>query len=198
MTGADARGGPGSLLALAAARQAATRAQEGLHAAVAAARAAGHTWAEVGATLGTTRQAAFKRFGTPLDPRDGRPMTPSPTDGLDLATEEVFTRLDAGDYDHLRALMTDDTAAVLTRALVLDTWAGVVRETGRLEGCHATRLELPDGSSVGVGEPVLGGVVGATRLRCEAGEWLGRVAWDEERRVVGLLVVAPGTTSLPF
>ena len=198
MTGTEARGGPGALLALVAARRSAARAQDALHAAVAAARAAGHTWAEVGAALGTTRQAAFKRFGTPLDPRDGRPVTPTPTEGLDLATEELFVRLDAGDCDHLRALMTDEVAAVLTRTLVLDTWAGVVRETGRLEHCHDTHLTLPDGSSVATGEPVLGGVVGATELVCEAGSWHGRVAWDAERRVVGILVVPPGTTDLPF
>ena len=34
-----------------------------------AARQAGHTWAELGDLLGTTRQAAFQRFGRPLDPR---------------------------------------------------------------------------------------------------------------------------------
>lgn len=198
MTGTEARGGPGALLALVAARRAAARAQDDLHAAVAAARRSGHTWAEVGAALGTTRQAAFKRFGTPTDPRAGRPMTPTPTEGLDAATEELFTRLDAGDYDHVRALMTDEVAAALTRDLVLGTWAGAVRETGNLERCADTRLELPDGSAVAPGAPVLGGVVGATELVCEAGSWHGRVAWDADRRVVGLLVVPPGTTGLPF
>jgi hypothetical protein len=197
VTGAERRAAPVALLALVAARRAAERAQDELHAAAAAARAAGHTWAEIGAALGTTRQAAFKRFGAPLDPRDGRPTTPSPTDGLDLATEELFRRLDAGDYDHLRALMPDEVAAALTRDLVLGTWAAAVREAGRLERCEATRLELPDGSPVEEGVPVLGAVVAATGLVCEAGSWLGRVAWDEAR-VVGLLVVPPGTSGLPF
>jgi hypothetical protein len=39
-----------------------------LRAAVAAARAAGDSWAVIGAALGTTRQAAFQRFGDPEEP----------------------------------------------------------------------------------------------------------------------------------
>ena len=42
-----------------------------LEAAVLAGRAQGQTWAEIGETLGMTRQAAYKRFGTPTDPRTG-------------------------------------------------------------------------------------------------------------------------------
>ncbi len=45
--------------------------------AVQQARRAGHTWAELGELLGTTRQAAFQRFGRPLDPRTGTPMSDS-------------------------------------------------------------------------------------------------------------------------
>ncbi|MGH3152759.1 MAG: hypothetical protein ACRDOB_18790, partial [Streptosporangiaceae bacterium] len=43
--------------------------EAGLREAVQNARDAGHTWAEIGELLGTTRQAAFQRFGRPLDPR---------------------------------------------------------------------------------------------------------------------------------
>ena len=48
--------------------------EDGLREAVQQARRAGHTWAEIGDLLGTTRQAAFQRFGRPLDPRTGAPM----------------------------------------------------------------------------------------------------------------------------
>ena len=48
--------------------------EDGMREAVQAARQAGHTWAELGDLLGTTRQAAFQRFGRPLDPRTGAPM----------------------------------------------------------------------------------------------------------------------------
>lgn len=180
-----------------AADDAAREAQRQLRDAVVAARAAGHTWAEVGAVLGITRQAAFKRFGGPRDPRTGETMTSTPTTDLAALTELVFTRLDAGDYDAVRALMPADVAAVLTRDVVLDTWARAVADTGNLETCRGTRIELPDGSPVTEGEPVLGSVIGHTELVCEAGSWVGRVAWDEQRRIAGLLVVAPGS-DYPF
>jgi len=51
--------------------------EDGLREAVQQARQAGHTWAEIGELLGTTRQAAFQRFGRPLDPRTGAPMAGS-------------------------------------------------------------------------------------------------------------------------
>jgi hypothetical protein len=41
--------------------------EDGLHEAVQAARQAGHTWAEIGELLGTTRQAAFQRFALLAD-----------------------------------------------------------------------------------------------------------------------------------
>jgi hypothetical protein len=44
------------------AAHAAHDADQQLHAAVADARAAGITWAAIGAVLGVTRQSAFKRF----------------------------------------------------------------------------------------------------------------------------------------
>ncbi|KRA29804.1 MULTISPECIES: hypothetical protein [unclassified Nocardioides] len=46
-----------------AARKGLQAAEDELRAAVAAARAAGDTWTVIGAALGTTRQAAFQRFG---------------------------------------------------------------------------------------------------------------------------------------
>jgi hypothetical protein len=47
---------------------------EGMREAVQRARGAGNTWAEIGQVLGTTRQAAFQRFGRPADPRTRLPM----------------------------------------------------------------------------------------------------------------------------
>jgi hypothetical protein len=46
-----------------AARESLVAAEDELHAAVAAARAAGDSWAVIGAALDTTRQAAYQRFG---------------------------------------------------------------------------------------------------------------------------------------
>lgn len=185
-----------------AADRAAREAQESLRAAVQRAREAGASWAEIGRSLGVTRQAAFKRFGTPRDPRTGDSMTPAPlrTDELLATAQRLWRRLDAGDYDAVREQMTDEVAAVLTRETVLGTWAQVVAETGNLEQCRDPRVETPDGSPVTDGDPVLGVLVTHAELACEAGSWVGRVAFDGDRRVVGLYVATLDTprTDYPF
>ena len=68
--------GRGALEAITVAQGLARSAEEQLAATVARARESGHTWAEIGQILGTSRQAAFQRFGRPADPRTGRPMEP--------------------------------------------------------------------------------------------------------------------------
>lgn len=169
-----------------------------LYEAVTRARAHDHTWAQIGDVLGMTRQAAFKRFGSPRDPRTGENMPPSTTGELVETTERIFRLIDAGDYDALLPLMSKDTAAVLTRDLVVDTWAQAVTDTGNLTGCRDTGLELPDGTSIGAGEAVHGSLIVHTVLDCEAGQWVGRVAYDPDRHVVGLLIVPPDHGELPF
>ena len=64
----------GPLAAVGAAVQKVRDAEATLRQAVDAARAAGHTWQEIGTLLGTSRQAAFQRFGRPMDPVIGAPM----------------------------------------------------------------------------------------------------------------------------
>jgi hypothetical protein len=59
---ADARD-PSRLRRIIAAAESLDAARDELRAAVAEARAAGDTWDAIGAALGTTRQAAFQRFG---------------------------------------------------------------------------------------------------------------------------------------
>jgi hypothetical protein len=71
---------------MAAAREQAVAANQALLAAVDRARDAGHSWREIGEVLGTTRQAAFQRFGHPVDPRTGTPMSRDiPPDAVDRA-----------------------------------------------------------------------------------------------------------------
>lgn len=54
------------LSAIAVIQGAAQGVEKSLHAAVDRARDAGHSWAELGQILGTSRQAAFQRFGRPI------------------------------------------------------------------------------------------------------------------------------------
>lgn len=61
--------------ALAAARELSSVTDVALRAAVDRARATGQSWNRIGEVLGTTRQAAFQRFGGPADSHSGPPMT---------------------------------------------------------------------------------------------------------------------------
>ena len=100
--------------------------------------------------------------------------------------------------------MSPQAAAVLTPEVLLGTWAQVVADTGRLIQVHPGGVDLPDGTrltpatDVGRPERVLGSAVGHVELQCEAGRWLGRVAVDLDGQVVGILVLPPGTTDLPY
>lgn len=189
---------PGEALArVRAAAGALSLAERALADSVQRAHAQGHSWAAVGAVLGTSRQAAFKRFGRPRNPRTGETMAPVDTSDVLGITEHVFTAIDAGRYADVRALMPDDVARVLTSEVVLDLWARVVADTGNLVRCEGSALQTPGGGALSEGA-WLGTVVGVTTLVCEAGEWEGRVAVGQDRRVLGLLVVEPGAPDLPF
>lgn len=165
--------------------------------AVRRARAAGATWAEIGDLLGITRQAAYKRFATPTDPRTGDLMHARTHAHTADLTTSAFELLNAGDIDALHAMMTPDTARELTAELLTDIWARVVGEMGPLVACTDHGLADLDQSPIDPTEPVLGSVVGYCTLECEAGELTGRVAFDDRDRVIGMLALPTGVTG-PF
>ncbi|MEM9613676.1 MAG: hypothetical protein AAF962_24065 [Actinomycetota bacterium] len=169
-----------------------------LQEAVTAARRQGHTWQEIGDALHMSRQAAFKRFGKPTQPKEPKPVeAQSVAPVLDI-TERAFDLVATADYDQLHRLMTPATSEALTADLIAATWSGVLAEVGQLESCDNTHVELPDGTPLDPDEEVLGSVVAATTLRCEAGELLGRIAFDADRKIIGVLIVPEDHGELPF
>ena len=95
-------------------------------------RDAGHTWQEIGDLLGVTRQAAFQRFGKPIDPRTGEPMdrTVHITDAAERAVAIVTDFLE-GRMDDARKSFNAQVLAALTdekRGSALATVAGLVGE----------------------------------------------------------------------
>jgi len=193
-------GGTDPLAAVALAQHDLAAAQEDLRGAVARARRAGASWADLGRVLGVTRQAAFKRFGSPTDPRDGRPMRGRAPSEVAALTIRAVTLLADGDAAALRALMTPGVAKELTEGVLRETWARAVAETGPLVAVDQPQIRHPDGTPEAEvdGAEVTGVLVGVTRIRCEAGEWEARVASDTDGRLVGLLVVVPGSLGHPF
>src|SRR5579864_9451566 len=78
-------------------------------------RDAGHTWQEIGDLLGVTRQAAFQRFGKPIDPRTGEPMdkTVRMADAAERAREIAAAVLD-GRMDEARSHFNAQVLAAFT------------------------------------------------------------------------------------
>jgi hypothetical protein len=100
---ADEVAGSGSpLAAMAAARELSAATGEALQEAVDQARAAGHSWREIGDVLGTTRRAAFQRFGHPSDPRTGAPMSTDVLPGAADRAAAIITCLTEGRWEDAR------------------------------------------------------------------------------------------------
>jgi len=170
-------GQPGSpLSAVVAARDLSAAAEAAMQAAVDRARAAGQSWEEIGDVLGTSRQAAFQRFGHPVDPRTGEPMTRAVPPGAAQRAAEFLARFTAGRWDE-----------------VLADFNGVMRErhdAGRLASGWAQMIGM-FGSYQAMGDvtPVradAGTVVVDVLLHFEAGEAMVWVRFDRDGKVTGL------------
>ena len=171
-----------------------------LHAAVQQARAQGRTWADIGEVLGISRQAAFKRFGEVTNPADGQRITGVPMSiaVIQQLTEKVFDLIAEAKYEELEPLMHPQARKELPASLIAETWAAVLTEVGAKESYRDTHVVLPGGERVEEDATVLGNVVGVTTIQHEAGDMMGRVAVDEQHRIVGILIVAPDYAPLPF
>ena len=173
---AVARGGSGlPLETLAAARDLSAAAGEALQQAVDRARAAGHSWREIGDVLGTTRQAAFQRFGHPVDPRTGVPMSTKIAPGTADRAVTILTCLAEGRWEEARRDFNAKMSQALDGRRLADAWARMASLVGGYEG---------------MGEPFAHRVadhgVVEIPLRFEAGEATARVVFDEEGKVAGL------------
>lgn len=113
-------------------------------------------------------------------------------------TEQVFDLIAAGEYDKLEQLIHPEVRSELSASLIAETWARVLTEVGAKEHYADTHVVLPAGDRIDEDDQILGTVVGVTTLNCEAGEVMGRVAIDDQQRVVGLLIVPPDYSPVPF
>jgi Protein of unknown function (DUF3887) len=144
-------------------------------------RDAGHTWQEIGDLLGVTRQAAFQRFGNPIDPRTGEPMdkTVHMTDAAERATRIAAAVLD-GRMEEARASFDERVRAAFTDEVRGDSLATVAGLVGAFEG-------------FGDGEPFVRRIGDHTvvdiPLRYEAGDMKARIAFDTDEKVAGLFIL---------
>jgi hypothetical protein len=160
---------------MAAARELSAATSEALQEAVDRARAAGHSWREIGDVLGTTRQAAFQRFGHPVDPRTGALMsTDVPPGAVDRAAA-IVTCLTEGRWEDARRDLNARMREGGDAGRLASGWARTVGMIGRYEG---------------MGEPFAhragDHTVVEVPLRFEAGEATGQVIFDDDGKIAGL------------
>jgi hypothetical protein len=164
-----------SLGAVAVIRALARVVEDGMREAVQAARQAGHTWAELGDLLGTTRQAAFQRFGRPLDPRTGAPMADAILPGAPERAASLLADVAGQRWEQARAGFNQRMTEALDAPGLAAAWARVVGTAGAYEG---------------MGEPVAHQAGDYTvvdvPLYFEAGELTGRVSFSRTGQVAGL------------
>lgn len=146
----------------------------GLQAAVKRAREAGHTWAEIGQVLGSSRQAAFQRFSRPADPRTGVPMADSVLPGSADRALVLLAKMAAGKWDDAHRDFGENGRKFDAGQLAAG-WARLAGQIGRLEE---------------TGRPVVyqagDFTVADIPLSFEAGERIARVAFDRQGNVAGL------------
>lgn len=147
-------------------------------AAVQQARAAGRTWQDIGDALGVTRQAAFQKYGKPIDPRSGGVMNSSP---LPQATELARAVID----DHARGRWADITARFddtmrggLTADGLAEAWAYLAGLAGAYES-HG------DTEAVRAGDFTITN----TPLNFEAGDFLARITFRDDQSIAGLYIL---------
>ena len=163
--------------AVAAARELSAAAEAALQAVVDRARAAGQSWRDIGEVLGTTRQAAFQRFGHPIDPRTGGPMSREiPPDAADRAVA-VFDWHNQGRWQEILDELDDAMRAAHDPARLSRGWAAMAGMFGRLE-----RTGEPFARRAGDDTVV------DVPLHFEAGDARGIVRFSGDGKIAGMAI----------
>jgi hypothetical protein len=175
---ASGQSGPQSALAgIGTARQQLATAEAELQQAVDRARATGHSWREIGDVLETTRQAAFQRFGRPVDPRTGAPMSRAVLPGATDTAIMIFADMAAGRWEEARRDFGETMRTRLDAERLAAGWAQTIGMIGSFERMGEA-LAYPAADFTVVDIP----------LHFEAGERTGRVSLDRDGKVVGLFI----------
>jgi hypothetical protein len=150
-------------------------AERRLHRAVRAARSTGETWEVIGETLGTTRQAAYQRFGRAGE-RSDTGLAPLP-DAADRSVR-VLVDLSEGRWPAVVSRFSARMASAVDAAKLAAVWAELTDSIGRYEGIGTTFVRR-------IGRHTVVDVA----VRCEAGDATLRVAYDDGGAIAGLFVL---------
>jgi hypothetical protein len=174
---ADDDGSPGQVMrAIAATRSLDMIVEDTLRALVEQARGAGHTWAEIGALLHVSRQAAFQRFGGGRRPTAGDGVA-IPVDGAVEAAVPVLQAFLDGRFNDARATFGERMLDACSVELMADVREKVRQYGGQVQALGTPVVSLRDGYT-GVDIPVA----------LERADGIGSVVLDADRQVVGFFV----------
>ncbi len=149
-------------------------------AAVQQAREVGRTWQEIGDVLGVSRQAAFQRYGKPIDPRNGEFMNTSPLpDAVELARAVIDDHAH-GRWADITARFDETMRAGLTEEGLAEAWAYIAGLAGAYEK-HGDTATLRAGDFT----------VTNTPLTFEAGDFVARITFRDDRTIAGLYILNP-------
>lgn len=162
--------------AIAATRSLAMIVDDTLRTLVNQARAAGHTWAEIGELLHVSRQAAFQRFGGGRG-ADGEDGIATPVDGAADAAVRVLQAFLDGRFEDARASFGERMLDACSVELLADVRSRVRRFGGEVQELGIPVISVRDGYTA-VDIPVA----------LARADGTGRVVLDADRRVVGFFV----------
>jgi len=165
---------------IAAAAHICASADQLLAATVQCARADGASWQVIGDALGVTRQAAFQRFGKPLDPRTGEPMNTTPLADAPNLTRTILDDLTAGSWTAVTARFDATMSEALSDDGLGEVWAQIIGQVGALERRGTTQ-------SSRAGELTITN----TPLTFEAGDLTARITFRDDRSIAGLYFLEP-------
>jgi len=170
--------------AIAATRSLETIVDDTLRALVEQARAAGHTWAEIGEVLHVSRQAAFQRFGGGRRATVEGDAVAVPVEG---AVEHAVPVLEAfldSRWDDARSTFDERMLEACSVELLADVREKVRREAGEVQALGTPVVSMRDGYTV-VDVPVA----------LERADGTGRVVLNADRQVAGFFIRPKDATS---
>ena len=150
-----------------------------LHALVEQARAAGRTWAEIGAVLRVSRQAAFQRFGGSTQPTTEQEegAVPVPVEGAVDHAVPVLEAFFDGRFDEVRSRFAPRMLAAVSTELLADVREKVRDRAGTVKALGTPVVSVRDGFTV-VDIPIA----------LERADGIGRVVLDADGDVAGFFV----------
>lgn len=153
-------------------------ADEVVRAVVRQAREDGATWQVVGDALGVTRQAAFQRYGRPIDPRTGEPMNTTPLPGAAALATAVIDDLAAARWARVAEQFDPTMRDGLSEDALAAAWAQIVGLSGAFEQHGGPEVARAGDMTIT-----------DTPLVFEAGDYTARITFRDDRTIAGLHIL---------